>query len=463
MPLASVLQAVDTHLETQEANGPDIPRAPRRHDIAVREGCANIIDKLSGLAALSDDLAAYLNQYDLIVKNLEATRAQLDQTACELRAERDAHILTQTSLAMLEGDRLTQTGVIQEELARTIAAGEEFASELQAARILIQQLQASAETDAARFADLTIELQTTNENLLKAEIAAAALRTELSSSLSRAADAEATNSALQAALADSLHGSQLLSASLNEVQRELEEGQVKIAQLVEQQAAETEAHREVTAILQSEVADQRAEIAALQVQMAAMTVRLEAADRLLADVPALVERAGFWERKVAALEAENAEYRAQTVEFEELQLAVAERAHTLVNAIKSKEKETNQTKARLISVSERLDNETNRFNEDRAQLEAKIAELTDQLAAARLAQPVAPDEVGNGASEIASDAGLKRHRDRIVTQIAERARGEASEAAPRQPIREENPKTKTGNGRKRGRRYRDINRQVSQH
>jgi chromosome segregation ATPase len=439
----------------------------------VREGCANIIDKLSGLAALSDELSAYLNQYDLIVKNLEATRAQLDETARELRAERDAHAVTQTSLAMLDGDLLTQKAemaAMQEELARTTAAGEEhrgrLQSELQAARTLIEQLQAGAETDAARLADLTLELQTTNENLLKAEIAGAALRTELSNSLSRAADAEATNSALQVALSDSLHGSQLLSADLDEAHRELEQSQIKIAQLVEQQAAETEAHHEATAMLQSEAENQRAEIATLQVQIAALMARLETADRLLGDVPALVERAGLWERKVVALEAENAEYRAQTAEFEELQLAVAERAHTLVSAIKSKEKETNQTKARLISVTERFDAETKRFNEDRARLEAKIAELTDQLAAARSPQPAVPDRDEGGASGDASEAAndrLKCHRDRIIAQIAERARAEASDAAPRQPNGEESPKMKAGQGPKRGRRYRDVNGQISRH
>jgi chromosome segregation ATPase len=292
------------------------------------------------------------------------------------------------------------------------------------------------------------------------------LRAELSSALAHASNVEAANSALQVALADSRDGLEHLAESLDEARQELQRSQARVHELERENESQVGAHQQVSDGMLSQVVDQRAEMAALDIQIAVFSARLEAADRLLKDVPALMERAAAWEHRVLALEAENSEMRAQASEFEELQQAVAERAHALVDAIKAKDRESSQTKASLASLSTHLESETKRFEADRMRLEDVIAGLKQELAAER-SRPNAESQVDITSADFASgepqgDLKMAGKKQEPIRDSEGGSRVDAT-PGPQKLVLEEHPKPNPGGGRKRRPRHREPNRQIIRH
>jgi chromosome segregation ATPase len=487
--LTSVLQAVDTHLESigetsaQNVSEQEPGDENSRHhgnDAILRERGARLVNKLAGVAALSSDLSALFEHYDAIGMHFESTRATLRQTAAKLAEESEAHANLENRFAALDRELVLQkseTAALQAQLEQAMAVEAELQqhvqgleADLQQAHEQIQQLSDGAEASHGRVEALVDELQTARQDVSKAEIEAVALRTELSSALSHASDVEAVNSALQVALSDSRHGAQQLGGSLDEAYLELSRTHARLVELEQERENQVAAHEQVHALLQAEAEDRRAEVATVHIQLAVLTARLEVADRLLSDVPALMERATIWEERVASLETENAEFRTQAAEFEEVQEAVAERAHALVGAFKAKEKEATQSRADLASTTERLESETKRFEDERARLEAVVAELGKQLEAEKskpFNQPRQESaEIVNGAVALTqSDKGERRDGARAV--VSDRTAGETAErpelakSGSQKALNEEKPNS--GGGRKRSPRLRESNRQASRH
>jgi chromosome segregation ATPase len=400
MPLATVLQAVDVHLESvgdsrSTESGPGDP--------ALRERCARIVSKISGVASLSNELTWLFEQYETIADAFESTRGALDETRGRLVEEGDAHAILKNRFAALERELVlekSEAAALRAQIDHLAMTGNEFEqhahvlqNDLQHARDLIEDAETQSAARTAEIAALSEELHTAKQDVLKAEIAAVALRAELSSALARASNFEAANSALQVALSDSRHDTEHLAESLDEARHELQRSQTRVHELEQQYEIQVGEHRQASAGMISQVEDQRAEMAALNIQVAVLSTRHEAADRLLKDVPVLMARAAAWEQKVAALEAENADMRAQAAEFEEVQQAVAERAHALVSAIKAKDKESSQTKASLVNLSTRLASETQRFAAERERAEEVIAGLRRELEAERARRSPQPADI----------------------------------------------------------------------
>jgi chromosome segregation ATPase len=474
LPLTFVLQAVDTQLDS--FCGDDGDAAERRaDDPALRERCAKIVSKISGVAALSSELARLFEQYEAIAEEFETTRFAVHETRGRLAEESDAHAALQNRFAALERGLVlekSETAALRAELEHWAAREADLELRLHAmqadlhrAREIIQDGELQSEARAAEIASLRQNLQTAKQEVLKAEITAATLRAELSSALAHASNVEAANSALQVALSDSRDGLEHLAESLDEARQELQRSQARVHELEQENESQVGAHRQVSDGMLSQVVDQRAEMAALDIQLAVFSARLEAADRLLKDVPALMERAATWEQKVAVLEAENAEMRAQAAEFEELQQAVAERAHALVDAIKAKDKESSQTKASLATLSTHLESETKRFEVDRARLENVIADLKQELAAERsrpeAGSPADTIMADSASAEPQGDREMAKHQEPIIDGDG----GSRIEPRPPSPklALEEHPKPNSGGGRKRRPRHRESNRHISRH
>jgi len=472
MPLTSVLQAADTQLE----NGPDgdgqlTESGPM--DSALRARCAKIIGKVAGVASLSSELARLFEQYETIADDFETTRFALQETRGRLGEESDAHAILKNRFAAIERELVlerSETAALRGQIDQLAARGSELEqqvhtlqSELERGRGIIQQSDTQAAARLAEIASLGEQLHTATQDVLKAEIAAVAVRAELSSALAHAANVEAANSALQVALSDSRHGMEQLAESLDEARHELQRSQMRLRELEHENETEAGARDGML----SQVEDQRAEMAALNINLAVLSARLEAADRLLKDVPALMERAAAWEQKVIALEAENSEMRAQAAEFEEVQQAVAERAHALVDAFRAKEKESSQTKASLVALSTQLESETKGFEADRARLEAVIADLTQQLNAERerlKPSPQAEIHLANGKAATAgpaddSAAGAEKQEPGRVGEVGR----PDSKLPPQKFTLEDHPKPNPGGGRKRRPRHRESNRHISRH
>jgi chromosome segregation ATPase len=400
--LANVLQAVDDHMEAQvglagAASGQteryEVAQTPAlssvqaierlaRANAAVRKRCVTIVRKVESLAGLDQDLASVFSHFDVVMGDLEQAHGALAETSASLAAERDAHdaMKVRYAAALEESERQRAYLQRQDEEIKDLEARVEQLNQLLFERTqALADLRAQEERDRERIASLMLDLQAARDDQQRLAGQISQLQDKLSSIGLRAELAEETSSAVQSALQEARQAIARLEASGRAASDDLAQARATASDLQHERDRLVMAHADEWRAQQAFMQDRQAETAALRDQLVALTVRFEAADRLLADLPVLLERAADWERKVNELAAQNERLQAQVNASETAQQAVADRAHTLVKAIKLKEKETARMKASLDQANERYEREAAGIAEERAAWAKARADLGQQL------------------------------------------------------------------------------------
>ncbi len=400
--LANVLQAVDDHMEAQVGPGGAASGQAERYEVAqtpalssvqaierlaranaaIRKRCVTIVRKVETLAGLDQDLSSVFGHFDVVMGDLEQAHAALAETSASLAAERDAHdaMKVRHAAALEESERQRINLQRQDEELKDLEARLEQFNQLLFERTqALADLRAQEERDRERIAGLMLDLQAARDGQQHLEGQVSQLQDKLSSAGLRAELAEEASSAVQNALQDARQTIARLEASVRAASDDLAHAQAGASDLQHERDRLVLAHADELRAQQSDVQARHAETAALRDQLAALTVRFEAADRLLADLPVLLERAADWERKVNDLTVQNQRLQANVSASETAQQAVADRAHTLVKAIKLKEKETARMKASLDLASERFEREAAGIAEERAAWSKAKADLGQQL------------------------------------------------------------------------------------
>jgi chromosome segregation ATPase len=372
-PLADVLQAVDDHLDAQAGGGAqqgeryEVTQSPAmssvqaierlaRANAAVRKRCTTIARKVESLTSLDQDLSSVFNHFDVVMGDLEQTHATLAETAASLAGERDAHdaMKVRYAAALEEGERQRNQLQRQDETIKDLEASVEQLNQLLFERSqTLTELRAQEEQNLERLAGLMLDLQAARDEQQRQDRQISQLQDNLSAVGLRAELAEETSSAIEAALRDARQTIAELESSVRAAADDLAEARATGSDLQNERDRLVLAHADELTAWRTERDKNQAETAVLSDQLAALTVRFESADRLLADLPVLLERAANWERKVNDLTAQKERLQAKLNASEAAQQEVADRAQTLVKAIKVKEKETSRMQASLAEITER--------------------------------------------------------------------------------------------------------------
>jgi len=185
---------------------------------------------------------------------------------------------------------------------------------------------------------------------------------------------------------------------------------------------ESSAHAKLKNQHQEESDWNRANTASLQVDLAATRARAEAAERLLVDArqelrEKLVETRALErklldssvatsasEKRFAELEKDFADARSHIADLEISRATLVDRSSALVKATKVKEAALNKAEQKIDYLEARIGELTKSFNLQRAQIEAKANQLSEQL------------EAEGAARAFAEGALQSARRDRMALQ-----------------------------------------------
>ena len=368
-------------LDPLAAISEELPKAQVRN--AELEGLlAHERDVSGDLRRQVTDLTARANAY---ATELSGARTDLQRFDIALR-ERDAEVQE------LRGNLLDKTQVA-DELGRQLAAESERARALH------------AESRAARS-----EVQVLDQSVTRLGRDLAETRERLALSDQEGRRLQLLSEEQAARISDLTARSEALAEESGTARERLHAAEARLA-------VELVAREKVEAQAQSELGGARGEIANLTMRMEAASSRATALDRLLGQVRAqlrereesvrVAERAAkeaeterlSHERRVEGLQAEVARAGERWTEAQQARAEMAGRCDMLTKALAAKDAALEQALGRGAVLSEQTDQLSRRVGVERAELEATIRRLTEELHNERSERALA-----RGALDIARDS-----------------------------------------------------------
>jgi crescentin len=416
----------ETDGETPRESSPGGGFAERRGDRAPKS--QKVARTFDSIGRRNETLRAQLDTVEFAFRNIEAIRTQfhdtlipIDQTLAEIERTKIAHVEAERKLEelitaheRLKSDHAAMTlernafSVKQEELTgrlsdlqRSITAAEAASSE---ARAALAERTAKLERIDRELEDNRRRLQTVSEQLpsLRAEFAAKEKRLqEVEQQRASLHDqhelATQENRSLKTRIEELVANASKLNRQVSELEDRREDAKRRIEELEATMGQEATAHAKLKAAHLDAAEAHRLSLTNLKEELAALTARSEAAERLLADARGtLREREaairGFEQRALesalaakskesalADLEKDLKSARAMHAEVDTARAAAAERSAALAKALEDKDVLLQRAEQRIEALEAKLA-EQNRANlGERELLIEKIAKLKEQF------------------------------------------------------------------------------------
>ena len=402
----------------------------------------------------NEGLRTHLDAIEFSFRNIEAIRSQfydaltpIDQTLVEIERTKVAHLEAERKFEALteaherlRSDHAALTlehnalAVRHEELServkdleKAIAAAEAAASE---ARAALADRRAKLERTERELEDNKRRLHTVSEQL-------PALRAEFAGKEKRLQEVEQQRAALQdqnvlmaqenrslrTRIDEFVANGSKLNRQLSDLESRRDDLTQRVEELEATLAQETAAHAKLTNAHLDAAESHRLIASNLREELAAMTSRSEAAERLLAEARAnLREREaeirGFEQRALesslaaksndtalADLGKDLASARALHAEVDTVRAALDQRSAELAKALEAKDAALQRAEQKIVMVEGRMTEQTKAMDAERELLEERLAKLKEQLEAEQAARAFA-----EGALQAArQERGSRRH------------------------------------------------------
>jgi chromosome segregation ATPase len=379
----------------------------------VKETFVEISNWVGHILAAREETNAALVERGMMIAMTEGSLADLKEENRVLYEGRE-EARAENSLLASENDRLR--AIVQLNEGRI----EKLEAELHEARDVGQSFSDAYEAERAQAYHLRGEL----EDLQGVVANNDALITELQGDLAAARDeavflsqradmlqgnlteSQSEAGKLQGELSQSLIHAGDLSEKIRELEIALDAERQQIAKTEELVAANHAEHQQAQTAWRAEQDQYRRSIAELETKLQEQTARAQAADSLLVDVRSQLQQklnqCRLGERQAAELEqkllriSEHAESVAGDALQSKEKLEARDRAHArlskraraLIRAMRDLASRLEKSEQKAALVGERLNAETGRFTDHKAQLEQAIRELTEQLEKERAASQV---------------------------------------------------------------------------
>ena len=402
----------------------------------------------------NEGLRTHLDAIEFSFRNIEAIRSQfydaltpIDQTLVEIERTKVAHLEAERKFeALTEAHERLRTdhaaltlehnalAVRHEELServkdleKAIAAAEAAASE---ARAALADRRAKLERTERELEDNKRRLHTVSEQLpaLRAEFAGKEKRLqEVEQQLAALQDQNVLmaqeNRSLWMRIDEFVANGSKLNRQLSDLESRRDDLTQRVEELEATLAQETAAHAKLKNAHLDAAESHRLIASNLREELAAMTSRSEAAERLLAEARAnLREREaeirGFEQRALesslalksndtalADLGKDLASARALHAEVDTVRAALDQRSTELAKALEAKDAALQRAEQKIVMVEGRMTEQTKAMDAERELLEERLAKLKEQLEAEQAARAFA-----EGALQAARhERGSRRH------------------------------------------------------
>jgi crescentin len=413
----------------------------------IRVRFANMIDRLEEIRSLKEDFALLSEPVTDLIRSYPQLQSRLMETEAVLRQE------TETTIALRR--ELTDLGSLH---ARTVDDLNAAVSQLRKAesRIreqdsFIEDLRLNAKDKEAIVADLENQLAIETERARNITEENQALRLE-------AQEADQTVARAERELIETREKNGLLDHEVKRLQKVAEEQNYRLSSLsnrygemetqleaTRQRASELETKLMAEQVLRqrletqidSERSSHQTDLSALDMKIEGLNSRLSATDKILAHTrdqlrdknEALrgVERSlkettiekNTLDRRLESTQQEVERQVAMVNELQRSRIELQERVEMLGKAIAAKDFQIESSDNKVASLSERIDQLTKRFEQERSTLEAANRRLTEELQNEK-----AERSLVQGALEIARESRTKiqkkyvalRKRTRLDTQ-----------------------------------------------
>lgn len=413
----------------------------------IRVRFANLIDRLEEIRSLKDDFALLSEPVNDLIRTYPQIQSRLLETEAVLKQETE----TTSSLRRELGELSSTQARMSDDLSATVSQLRKAEAKVREQESLLEDLRLSVKDKEAIVADLENQLSIETERARNITEENQALRLE-------AQEADQTVARAERELIETRERNGLLDHEVKRLQKVAEEQNYRLSSLTNrygeletqleatrQRASELETklmaeqvlRQRLETQLDSERSSHQTDLSALDMKIEGLNSRLGATDKILAHTrdqlrdknEALrgVERSlkettiekNTLERRLEATQQEVERQVAMVNELQRSRIELQERVEMLGKAIAAKDFQIESSDNKVASLSERIDQLTKRFEQERSTLEAANRRLTEELQNEK-----AERSLVQGALEIARESRTKiqkkyvalRQKTRLDTQ-----------------------------------------------
>jgi crescentin len=431
----------------------------------IRVRISNLADRLEEVRTLKDDFAVLVEPVLDFIDAYPQLQARSLELEALLRHERDASTVLRRDVADLKAAYTKAS----DELSVTLSRLRKHDEQMRDQEGTIEDLRLAARDKEALVADLNHRLQAEAERARAIAEEGQALRQQ-----AQEADQVASRSErellemrekhsliehevrrLQKVTEDQAYRLTGLSNRYSEVEGQLEASRRRASELEAKLTAEQAERIKLEGQAETSRSAHQAEFSAVEMRMEGLVSRLAATDKILSNTrdqlreknealraaeralkDALIER-NTLERRIEALQQEIERQSAQITELQKARVEALERAELMTKAIGTKDFQIESADAKAASLSQRIEQLTQRFEQDKAALEATNRRLTEDLQNERAERALI-----QGALEIARESRVKiqqqyaslRQKSRFGGDEVEPRSGEASSEASQEVV-----------------------------
>jgi crescentin len=401
-----------------------------QHSELIRVRFANLVDRLDEIRSLKEDFASLSEPVFNLITTYPQIQTRLLETEAVLRQERDTTAALRRELSELGGTHAR----VSDDLAATVSQLRKAESKVREQESAIEDLRLIVKDREATVTDLdnqlTIETERartiTEENQAlrleaqEADQAVARAERELIEIRERNGLLEHEVKRLQKVAEEQNYRLSSVSNRYNELETQFEAARQRASELETKLMAEQVTRQRLETQIESERSAHQTDISALDMKIEGLNSRLTATDKILAHTrdqlrdknEALrgVERSlketsiekNTLERRLEASQQEVERQVALVNELQRSRIELQERTEMLNKAIAAKDFQIESADNKVASLSERIDQLTKRFEQERNALEAANRRLTEELQNEK-----AERSLIQGALEIARESRIK--------------------------------------------------------
>lgn len=373
----------------------------------IRVRFANLIDRLEEVRSLKDDFTLLSEPvYDLI-RSYPQIQSRLLETEAVLRQETDTTGSLRRELTDLANSHARMT----DDLSATVSQLRKAEAKLREQESWIEDLrlnvkdreaigidlenQLSIETERAR--NITEENQALRLEAQEADQTVARAERELIETRERNGLLDHEVKRLQKVAEEQNYRLSTLTNRYSEMETQLESTRQRASELETKLMSEQVVRQRLETHLDSERSAHQTDLSSLDMKIEGLTSRLAATDKILAhtrdqlrdknEAHRGVERTlketaiekNTLDRRLEATQQEVERQVAMVNELQRSRIELQERVEMLNKAIAAKDFQIESSDNKVASLSERIDQFTKRFDQDRATLEAANRRLTEEL------------------------------------------------------------------------------------
>ena len=417
----------------------------------IRVRFANMIDRLEEIRSLKEDLALLNEPVNDLIRSYPQLQSRLLETEAVLRQETDTTVALRRELGDLNSlhartvDDLN-SAVSQLRKAETrVREQDSFVEDLRLnvkdkeAIVTDLENQLSIETERAR--NITEENQALRLETQEADQTVARAERELIETRERNGLLDHEVKRLQKVAEEQNYPLSSLTNRYGELETQLEATRQRASELETKLMAEQVLRQRLETQIDSERSAHQTDLSSLDMKIEGLNSRLSATDKILAHTrdqlrdknEALrgVERSlkettiekNTLDRRLEATQQEVERQVAMVNELQRSRIELQERVEMLNKAIAAKDFQIESSDNKLASLSERIDQVTKRFEQERNSLEAANRRLTEELQNEK-----AERSLMQGALEIARESRIKIQKKYI--SLRKKTRLDAQEDDP---------------------------------